>query len=726
MPTNIYSSTLETLAKALEGFPFPSATFLVEANALKLLGISTPPVTINPDELPKQIEVQPDQLREKLLAMPQNLFWLSGGDKSFTVSNEIKMFPELFNFSSQLGFEKVSFFQVSSESGFHGLVMAGSYKGRSLTQKNVQECSNLIELASTVLEQASFIRQAKKTIAEAEALTAITSAIKTPWNTSEFFAELHEFIKRSIGDFAFIGVLYNEKTDSFRIPYNYEEGAVQAASSIPIADSLTSVLLSAKQPLLINENMQEQASALDVKIAGKPAKSWLGTPLIVENQAIGALILQDLEKENAFSQDHLEQLNVLAHQAARILYNARLLDESQNQNAKIQAAAEIARDISSALDLDELLLKAVNLICERFDFYHAGIFLIDNPSNNVVIREATGEAGAQMKRSGHKLAIGSKSVVGFVAGQGEPLVVNDTTQDATHQPNPLLPDTRAEAAIPLKIGDQILGVLDVQSTIPFSFSPYDLNTLQILADQVAIAVSNTELFAETQEHLSQHRLLHHITTSAASGTTLEESLASAVKGLQVTLGGDRVSILLADTERKNLVIRAWVGYSEEITHLTVPFSSGITGWVASHRKPLRIDDVTLEARYIQVSANTRSELALPLIFRNDILGVLNVESEQIAAYTENDEEMLGTLAGSLAAIIANARLVEQIRKQAERERLLFEITSKIRRSTDMQTILSTTINEIQRATGARMTRVTLGTKKNDALLVGGEVSADKE
>jgi sigma-B regulation protein RsbU (phosphoserine phosphatase) len=141
---------------------------------------------------------------------------------------------------------------------------------------------------------------------------------------------------------------------------------------------------------------------------------------------------------------------------------------------------------------------------------------------------------------------------------------------------------------------------------------------------------------------------------------------------------------------------------------------------------LRIDDVTLEARYIQVSANTRSELALPLIFRNDILGVLNVESEQVAAYTENDEEMLGTLAGSLAAIIANARLVEQIRKQAERERLLFEITSKIRRSTDMQTILSTTINEIQRATGARRTRVTLGTKKNDALLVGGEVSADKE
>jgi sigma-B regulation protein RsbU (phosphoserine phosphatase) len=203
-------------------------------------------------------------------------------------------------------------------------------------------------------------------------------------------------------------------------------------------------------------------------------------------------------------------------------------------------------------------------------------------------------------------------------------------------------------------------------------------------------------------------LLHHITTSAASGTTLEEALTSAVKGLQVTLGGDRVSMLLADEDRKNLTIKAWVGYSENASDLTIPFGSGITGWVAAHRKPLRVNDITQDARYILVSPNTRSELALPLIFRNDILGVLNVESEQIGAYTDNDEEMLGTLAGSLAAIIANARLVDQIRKQAERERLLNDISSKIRRSTDTYTILSTTIQEIQRVTGVKKAQIDIG------------------
>ena len=106
--------------------------------------------------------------------------------------------------------------------------------------------------------------------------------------------------------------------------------------------------------------------------------------------------------------------------------------------------------------------------------------------------------------------------------------------------------------------------------------------------------------------------------------------------------------------------------------------------------------------------------------------MLNVESEQVAAYTKNDEEMLGTLAGSLAAIIANTRLVEQIRKQADRERLLHEITSKIRRSTDMKTILSTTIDEINRATGARRTQISVGVEKSKVASSSEEPSANKD
>ena len=717
MSPEIFSSTLVTLAKALEGIHLPTVMFTVENGTLIPLVASNLKDDINQDDLPAQVAVNLEQLTKE-----QN----GDGEKIYSVFHRSATLPELFELALQLGFENIAFLPVSSEAGIHGLVMVGNYKGQPLSEKSLQPVKNMMRLVCTIFDQAALSKQAEKTISKAEALTAITNAVETPWDTAKFFRFLHEQIKQAIGDYAFIGALYDEKTDSINIPHLYEEGTVRSIDAFPLGEGLTSVLLRTKQPLLLNNNVQEQAEALGAKLDGKPAKSWMGAPLVVGSQAIGAIIIQDLEKENTYSQDHLEYLSTLAGQVAKILFNARLLDEARRQINKMQTAAEIARDISSALNLDELLLKAVNLIHDRFDFYHASIFLIDSGKNYAVIREGTGKAGMQMKREGHKLAIGSKSIVGFVAGQGEPLVVNDTSKDATHLPNSLLPDTRAEAAIPLKSGDRILGVLDVQSTTPYSFSPTDINIFQTLADQLAIAVTNTELFADTQEHLSQHRLLHHITTSAASGTTLEESLNSAVEGLQVTLGGDRVAILLSDAERKNLVVKAWAGYSESATNMVVPLGSGITGWVAAHRKPLRVDDITQDTRYIQASANTRSELALPLIFRNDILGVLNVESEQVAAYNETDEEMLGTLAGSLAAIIANARLMEQIRKQAERERLLYEISSKIRRSTDMQTILSTTIKELSRATGARRTKISVGLEKSEASLPNSKLATDKE
>jgi sigma-B regulation protein RsbU (phosphoserine phosphatase) len=266
----------------------------------------------------------------------------------------------------------------------------------------------------------------------------------------------------------------------------------------------------------------------------------------------------------------------------------------------------------------------------------------------------------------------------------------------------LLPDTKAEACLPLKVSDRVLGVLDVQSTRAYVFTSENIKILQILADQLAVAVVNSELFAEAQERLSQHRLLHHVTTAAASSTTIEEALNSAVQGLQVTLGGDQIAILLADKDQKILEVRSAIGYpNDESARLKIPFGVGVTGWVAAHRQAQRISDITKDSRYIAINPKVRSELAIPLIYRNEVLGVLNVESPRTNAYSENDEEMLGTLAGSLAAIIAHSRLLEQFRQQVERERLLYEITSKIRRTTSPDKIVSITANELSKAVNAR-------------------------
>jgi GAF domain-containing protein len=589
-------------------------------------------------------------------------------------------------------------------------VLIGAHPGQEISEAVTDAFSRTIRLTANTLETSAAITEPidDRRALERKALDILATNAATVDELRSLYGSIHDQVRSVIGNFGFVIALYDQPTNSISIPYLYEDNTFSSIDAFPQGEGLTSVLIRTREPLMLVEDTEKRAIAMGAKIAGKPALSWLGVPLLARGEAIGAIIIQDLEHEHSFNEADLRFMVSVANQVSGAIHNVRLIEESQQTAVQFETAAEISRDISSSLDLDELLQKAVELIRSRFDFYHAAIFLKDLPGEYVFIREATGEAGVQMKRSGHKLGIGSKSVVGFVAGKGEPLIVNDTTRDATYYANPLLPETRAEAALPLKVGDRIVGVLDVQSKKAYAFAEENLRTLQILADQLAIAVVNTELFAETQEHLAQHRLLHHITTTAASGTTLDEALQSAVNGLQVTLGGDRVSILLADREKKVLEVKAAVGYASDVFDLRIPVGTGITGWVAAHRRTLRVNNVLQDARYIEGSPNTRSEMAIPLLYRSELLGVLNVESEQFAAYAENDEELLGTLGGSLAAIIANARLLEQIRAQAERERILFEISDKIRRTTDMETILATTASELTRAVGATGARIKVG------------------
>jgi GAF domain-containing protein/HAMP domain-containing protein len=694
---------LQAGGQILKTSPYPIVLFRLANNNLKVVAVSD----IIRNEVPVELLKNGIQVNSQELES-----YLSRGTVITTYSSPD--LPKPFKESLRtLDLSSAAFLPIKGEDAIEAIVLIGSNQ-QNPSSASIQPYENLAGLMSVTLQRISAVAQTEKHLQEVEALVSVNELVSSVSDTQGFFHALLTKIQQIIGDYNLIVAIYDEPNNSLHIPFSYENGKFQSISPFPLGEGLTSILIRTRQPLMLVKDTERKAAELGAKVVGKPAKSWMGAPMILRGVPIGALIIQDLEHEGVFDEDDLKFFTTIASQVAGVIKNVQLLEESKQKAIQVETAAEIARDISGSLNLDELLLKAVHLIRERFSFYHAGIFLLDLPGEFAVIREATGEAGAQMKRQGYKIGVGSKSIVGFVSGKGEMLVVSDTPKDMTYYPNPLLPDTRAEAAIPMRVGERILGVLDVQSTEPYAFHEDNLRSLQILADQLAVAVANSELFAETQEHLSQHRLLHHITTSAASGTTLEEALESAVSGLQVTLGGDRVMILLTNKDKQMLEVKASVGYAEDITNMKIEVGKGVTGWVAAHRRPLRLRDVSEDPRYIQTSANTKSELAIPLIYRNEVLGVINVESEQLDAYSENDEEMLGTLGGSLAAVIANARLLEQIRAQSERERLINEITTRIRRSTDIQSILHTTASEISRVTGARYTKIQVESKDDQS------------
>lgn len=694
---------LDITGRILHDSPFITTIFTSRNRGINIFSTSDPDYHTDHFNLPEFLDIPLERIVGRI----------KSEDVIIDISAMTPFPKDFIDVLRKIGAQAISLIPVMQGENTVALVVIGARSKEHLSQTAVQPYINLVEMISITLDKIQASELTELRLSEMEAISITNQATAAAQDLDSLYPVLHEQVRQIIGDYPFIIAIYDDISDTIHIPYSYEGGKVSSIPSFPLGEGLTSIIVHTGQPLMIVENTEERSAALGVRLVGKPVKSWLGSPLHMKGKIIGAIIIQDTENEKSFDENSLRFINTLASQVSGAIYNIQLLEDSRQRTIQLESAAEIARDISGSLHLDELLGNAVTMLIDRFDFYHASIFLVDALGEYAVIREATGEAGAQLKRNGYKLGIGSKSIVGYVSKRGETLVINDTDKDATYYANPLLPNTRAEAAIPLKVGERILGTLDVQSIRAYAFPEEVLQTLSIIADQLAVAVINTELFAETQEHLSQHRLLHHITTSAASGTTIEEALRGAVQGLQVSLGGDRVAILLLDNTQENLYIGAAMGFSEEDQKTLVPINSGITGWVARNRKLLRIRDVQSDPRYLAVSTNTHSELALPLIFRKELLGVLNVESEQVGAYSKEDEEMLGTLAGSLAAIIANARLLQQVRRQAERERTLREITGKIRRSTNIQTILATTAKEITKAVGAQHAQVKIDLRLDD-------------
>lgn len=370
---------------------------------------------------------------------------------------------------------------------------------------------------------------------------------------------------------------------------------------------------------------------------------------------------------------------------------------SLKRSNQLVTAAEIARDTSGTLNVEDLLQKSINLIRDRFGFYHASIFLLDPLGEYAILRESTGEAGRQLKLSNHRLKVGSSSIVGQTTHLGEPVVVNDVTAEASYYANPLLPDTRSELAIPLKVGDQLLGALDVQSTLFDAFQQEEINILQVLADQVAVAITNANLFAETQQHLSRHRLLQEITSAASVHIDVEDAIRTAAQMLHAALPQDQVAVFLLNASGE-LELKASAGY--EVSKLPpprIPPGEGILGAVIRDRKSIRIKDALVDPSFIPIDTAVRSEIAVPILYRGILRGVLNLESHQPAAYDENDQEFLTILGTNLGSLMANIELFDQIRLQVERQRQMFEITNKIRRSVDMETILQTSVSEICKA-----------------------------
>ena len=264
-------------------------------------------------------------------------------------------------------------------------------------------------------------------------------------------------------------------------------------------------------------------------------KAMLDAPIELRGEVIGSLRLEPAQSSE-WEEDDRTIVETVAGEVANALEQARLMAEIQRRATQLEAAAEIARDATGLLDLDTLLHRAVNLIRDRFGLYHVSVFLLDDAGTSAQIREATGDAGQRLKARGHFLPVGSKSIIGHVTQTGQNYVAHDVSEDPFHWPNPLLPGTRTELGIPLKIGQRVIGALDVQHNSPHTFSEDNVAVLQILADQLAVGIQNARLFEETLRRAEREQAVLEITGKVRSSSDVESMLKTAVVEMRKALG----------------------------------------------------------------------------------------------------------------------------------------------------------------------------------------------
>ncbi len=379
----------------------------------------------------------------------------------------------------------------------------------------------------------------------------------------------------------------------------------------------------------------------------------------------------------------------------------------------LATSSEVSRRLSTILNQKELVIEVVEQVKEAFGYYHAHIYLVEG--DELVMAGGTGDAGAVMLAEGHKIPKG-RGLVGRAAESNEPVLVPDTTQDPEWLPNPLLPETKSEVAIPISVGNQVLGVLDVQHDVNDGLGQEDVDALQSIANQVAVAMQNIESAETVTKRAKELETVAEISTTTATIQDTFEMLATMVHLTQRGFGLYHAHVFLYDADTEKLQIVA-CGYKEgdehEGTHGTSSIPIGqeqsLVARVARTREPVIVNDVRSEPGWLPnpLLPDTHAELAVPMIVGDKLLGVLDVQSENRNAFTEDDANIQMTLASQVATALQNAQSYAAAQKQADRETTLNTIVQKIQGTATIEEAMQIAARELGHALGRRQTLVAL-------------------
>ena len=412
----------------------------------------------------------------------------------------------------------------------------------------------------------------------------------------------------------------------------------------------------------VDDATQAVYETIGVKAAGV-------IPLYQGGRWIGLYIFgwQDAQIFGQFEASILESVR---QQSIAVVDAVQSAEQLRKRADELAVVAEVGTAAASILDVDRLLKTVSDLTKEKFALYHAHVYLLDDSGKYRVLKLAAGagEVGDLMVSGAHQIRYDREgSIVAGAARNRQTYIVNDVTAEADFLPNPLLPETRAELAVPMIASDNLVGVLDVQSEKASYFTQEDAQVLQTLATQVAVAIDNAQLFAQSQERAAQLETVAQVATQASSNVDLDEMLRTVSNLTKEKFNLYHAHIYLLDSSGSRLNLAAGAGEAglkmvQSKHKIALNKQESLVATAARNQQNVIVNDVTAEDNFLPnpLLPDTRAELSVPMTVGDELIGVLDVQSSRAAAFDDEDARVLQILATQLAVAVKNARLFKDV------------------------------------------------------------------
>ncbi|MFN2304034.1 MAG: GAF domain-containing protein, partial [Anaerolineales bacterium] len=430
---------------------------------------------------------------------------------------------------------------------------------------------------------------------------------------------------------------------------------------------------------------------------------WYQIPLKKDKSIFGKIILKH---DQELPQSTQETLSTIGKIVEYPLFSSLQSQQQNWQQKQLSLVRSVSGKISQITDLDTLTSQIAQLTQETFHFNYIAIFLIDEKTNRLHFQAsaASGE-GRRPDFEGDEhpgFAIG-EHLIGYVANSSEELIVNDVSIEPRYKEVETLENTKSEAVFPIKVENKILGVFDIQSTQINAFSEGDLLVLRALADNIAIAIQSTHLYQSVKLQAEQLTIVSEVSRTITYIMDIDELLQRVVNLIHDRFHIPYVHLFTIDPVQKRISFKAGSGdrtafYQNAGVTYDLKADKGIIPWAVQNGKTILVNDVQNEPRYLQSPINddlSGSEMAIPLIFGGEILGILDLQDDLNDAFSSSDKRLMETLADSVAIAILNARLYRSEQWRRKVSESLRDVAGLLSERTGLEEILNEILRQLQ-------------------------------